>query len=162
MKIWKKVDGFNNRYSVSSDGDVRNDERGTIVKPMLSTSGYHYVHLVVDRKKRTCYVHRLVGIAFLDNPHNYPQIDHIDGCKTNNRISNLRWVNVSQNRLAYGSKQRAENRRRSVLAKHIDGTEILFKSRTAAATHFNCSPTKIKYNHLYAKGEKKGWTFQKV
>ena len=162
MKIWKKVNGFNNRYSVSSDGDVRNDERGTLVKPMLSTSGYHYVHLVANRKKHTCYVHRLVGNAFIDNPNNYPQVDHIDGCKTNNHISNLRWVSVSQNHLAYGSEQRSASRKRSVLATHLDGTKILFKSRQDAAKHFDCSPTKIKYNHLYTRSSKKGWTFEQV
>ena len=54
MNEWKKIDGFNARYSISTDGTVRNDERGTTVKPMLSTSGYHYVHLVVNRKSTPC------------------------------------------------------------------------------------------------------------
>lgn len=162
MQTWKKIDGFNDRYSVSTDGTVRNDERSTTVKPMLSTSGYHYVHLVVDRKKHTRYVHRLVGGAFIENPFEHSQIDHIDGCKTNNDIANLRWVSVSENCRAYGSEQRAENRKRSVLARHFSGEEILFSSRKEAAEHFNCSPTKIKYGRLYVKSEKKGWTFEQV
>ena len=162
MNIWKKIDGFNARYSISTDGTVMNDERGTLVKPMLSTSGYCYVHLVVNRKKYTMYVHRLVGNAFIENPYEHSQIDHIDGCKTNNHITNLRWVSVSENYRAYGSEQRAEARKRSVLARHISGEEILFNSRKAAAEHFNCSPTKIKYGQLYVKSDKKGWIFEQV
>lgn len=162
MKTWKKIDGFNDRYSISTDGTVRNDERGSTVKPMLFTSGYHYVHLVVDRKKHTRYVHRLVGGAFIENPFEHSQIDHIDGCKTNNDLSNLRWVSVSENYLAYGSEQRAESRKRSVLARNVNGEEVLFNSRKEAAEYFNCSPTKIHYGRLYVKSEKKGWTFEKV
>ena len=162
MPKWEKINGFNGRYSISTNGTIRNNERGTNVKPMLSTSGYHYVHLVMDHKKYTKYVHRLVGKAFIKNPFEYPQIDHINGCKTNNNLSNLRWVSVSTNCLAYGSEQRAENKKRSVLACHVSGEKVLFDSRTETAKHFNCSPTKIKYNHLYVKSEKKGWIFKKV
>lgn len=159
MENWKKVDGFNGRYSVSNKGSVRNDERGSLVKPMLSTSGYNYVHLVVKRKKHTCYIHRLVGKAFLNNPLNLPQIDHINGCRTDNNVSNLRWVSVSDNLRAYGSKQRSETRSKPVVAQNTNGDKIIFKSRLETAKHFNCSPSKIKYGHLYKKGDKKGWTF---
>ena len=157
MEQWKKIDGFE-RYSVSDKGQVRNDERATMVKPMTSTSGYSYVHLVRNRKKHTQYIHRLVGQAFLSNHDELPQIDHIDGCKTNNNLDNLRWVTVSQNYLAYGREARAENRKRAVKAVHIDGREVVFHSRMEAAEFFQCSDTKIKYNYLYKKGSKKGWT----
>lgn len=162
MVKWKKIEGFNNRYSVSTNGEVRNDERNSIVKPMLSTSGYHYVHLVIDRKKYTKYVHRLVGDAFLENPNGYPQIDHINGCKTNNHVSNLRWVSVRENYHAYGCETRGKNRRVPVAARHLSGQILTFASRQDAAAHFNCSDTQIAYNRLYVKSSKKGWTFYKV
>ena len=159
MQEWAKIEGFD-YYSISNDGIVRNDYRQSIVKPMLSTSGYLFVHLVKDKKKYTKYIHRLVGLAFLERQANDSQIDHIDGNKTNNVLSNLRWVTVSENCKAYGSKQRAEARKRGVTATHIDGTVIEFDSRRSAAEYFNCSPTKIKYGYLYAKGDKKGWIFK--
>lgn len=159
---FKKINGFNHRYSVSNTGVIRNDERNTILKPMLSTSGYYYVHLVVERKKYTQYVHRLVGQCFISNPNNYEQIDHINGNKLDNNVSNLRWVSVSTNRMAYGSKQRAKNRMRKVKAVHCDGTELCFNSRKDASTHFGCSPSKIRYGYLYKKGNKKDWIFELV
>lgn len=161
MERWKKVKGFNNRYSVSDKGNVKNDERNTILKPMLSTSGYHYVHLVIEQKKYTRYIHRLVGESFIDNPFNHEQIDHIDGNKTNNNISNLRWVSVSENCLAYGSKERAESRKRPIIARNVKGQVIEFNSRKEASEYFKCSPTKIKYGHCYKKGTKKDWLFEK-
>lgn len=160
--MWKIINGFNERYSVNAKGIVINNERGTFLKPMLSTSGYHYVHLVVNRKKYTMYIHRLVGSAFIKNPLENSQIDHIDGCKTNNDVSNLRWVTVSENYKAYGSEQRAEARKRSILAKNINGDEIIFDSLKSTAEYFNCSPSKVKYGHLYKKSSKKGWVFNKV
>ena len=77
--MFKEIPNYNSRYSINENGDVFNNERKTFVKPMLSTSGYHYVHLVKDRKKETKYIHRLVGEVFLGNPKKLPQIDHIDG-----------------------------------------------------------------------------------
>lgn len=157
--MFKEIPNYYSRYSINSEGVVLNNERNTIVKPMISTSGYHYVHLVKDRKKETKYIHRLVGEVFLDNLENYPQIDHIDGNKLNNSVDNLRWVTASQNSLAYGSKERAEARKKSVVATFIDGKEITFKSRKEAAEYFQCSPSKIKYGYLYKKGKKKDWIF---
>jgi hypothetical protein len=160
--MFKEIPNYYSRYSINPDGVVLNNERNAIVKPMISTSGYQYVHLVKDGKKETKYIHRLVGEAFLENPKKLPQIDHIDGNKLNNSVKNLRWVTASQNRLAYGSEKRALARMRQVKAVNISGEEIIFMSRKDAAKHFNCLPSKIEYGHLYKKGEKKGWIFSLI
>ena len=160
--MYKEIPNYNSRYSINENGKVINNERKTLVKPMLSTSGYHYVHLVKDGKKETKYIHRLVGEVFLENPDNLPQIDHLDGNKLNNSVHNLRWVTASQNRLAYGSEKRAKARMRKVKATNTIGEEIIFSSRKDAAEYFNCLPSKIKYDHLYRKGDKKGWIFSLV
>lgn len=159
MTEWRKIKGFH--YSVSNTGEVRNDKTGRILKKRHSTSGYLCVQLF-DKKTYFKYVHRLVGEAFVQNPKNHPQIDHIDGDKTNNDVSNLRWVSVSENRLAYGNEERALNRMRKVLAKKETGEEIVFSSRKSVGEYFRCSDSKVKYGWLYKKGEKKGWIFYKV
>ena len=159
MIEWRKVKDFN--YSVSNKGEVRNDKTGRILKKTVSTTGYLFVQLF-DKKTHMKYVHRLVGEAFIPNPDFLPQIDHIDGDKKNNDVSNLRWVSVSENSLAYGNEERAKNRMRKVIARNENGEEIVFESRTAAGEYFRCGASKVKYGHLYRKGEKKGWILYKV
>ena len=161
MSEWARIKGFDD-YSVSKSGNVRNEKTHRILKPMISTSGYVFFHLVKEKKKYTKYLHRILGESFIDNPHNLPQIDHIDGNKRNNDLLNLRWVSVSENRTAYGNEQRAENRRRSVVAENEQGKRIVFDSRKTAAEHFECLPSKIKYGHKYIRGKKNGWIFYKV
>lgn len=161
MENWSKVKGFD-LYSISDYGNIRNDKSGRILKQRVSTGGYACLIIVKNKKHYLRYIHRLVGEAFLPNPNNLPQIDHIDGNKLNNAVNNLRWVTVSENRTAYGNEQRAINRMRAVVAKNDDGREITFPSRTAVGDYFKCSDSKVKYNYRYSKGTKKGWIFYKV
>jgi hypothetical protein len=94
MEEWKIITDYPN-YSVSSFGNVRNDKTGRILKKNIGTDGY----LRVCLNKKCCKIHRLVGLAFIDNPNNYREIDHIYGDKNDNNIINLRWcirgVNVA-------------------------------------------------------------------
>ena len=161
MANWRKAVGYD-MYSVSDEGHVRNDLRGKILKQTVSKTGYAYLTMVQGKKHYMRYVHRLVGEAFIPNPDNLPQIDHIDGNKLNNTVSNLRWVSASENRTAYGNEQRAINRQREVVAINETGEKIVFASRQEAAQHFECHPAKIKYGHRYTRSAKKGWIFYKV
>jgi hypothetical protein len=161
MNKWETIKGFED-YSININGLVKNNKTDRILKPMISTSGYVFFHLVKDKKKYTKYLHRLIGEIFIPNPDNLPQIDHIDGNKLNNDISNLHWVSISENRTAYGNLQRAKNRMREVIAVNENGEKITFDSRKSAAIHFECCPAKIKYGYKYTKGKKSGWIFYKV
>lgn len=156
--MWKKIECRDN-YSVSRNGEVRNDKTGRILKPHKGTSGYYQIML--GRKTSPLYVHRLVATAFIENIRNCPQVDHINGCKTDNRVENLRWVTVSENALAFGHEQNIEARKKKVLATK-DGTSIIFNSRNEAAEYFNCDKSKIKYDHEFIRGEKAGWVFTLV
>lgn len=62
-----------------------------------SKSGYVYVNISKENKKHNLRVHKLVAEAFIDNPNNYKQINHIDGNRQNNKVDNLEWCNGSYN-----------------------------------------------------------------
>lgn len=84
-------------YDVSIDGIVTNRRTGLKKKPFVSDKGYYKVQLIVCGKKRNVRVHRLVAFKYLSNPHGYSAINHIDGNKLNNSISNLEWCTNSHN-----------------------------------------------------------------
>lgn len=155
MEMWKKIDELPG-YSVSNKGRIKKDSTGQIM--VLSENG-GYCRITITK-----HVHRLVAKAFLDNPESVEKcwVDHIDGNRSNNNIENLRWVTPSENCLAFGYKSRIKNKMKKVKATHLDGRIIIFESRQAAANYFKCSNSEIKYNHLYTRQNKKGWTFEKV
>lgn len=157
MVEWRKIKGFE-KYSVSNAGDVRNDKTGRILKPHISTSGYYQI--MMGRKTIPQYVHRLVAIAFIDNPENKCEVDHIDGNKLNNTLLNLRWVTKSENRMAYGYEQSNLHRQKPVVARNKNGEVIEFESRTKAAEYFKCDKSRIIYGKEFIRGEKAGWTFE--
>jgi hypothetical protein len=63
----------------------------------IGRGGYYQVSLTKNNKQNTYYLHRLLAEAFLPNPENKPQVNHIDGNKLNNSISNLEWVSIKEN-----------------------------------------------------------------
>ena len=95
---WKKIDGFEN-YSISSEGNVRNDNTMRILKPSHNNKGYLMINLWKNNKGNWKLIHRLLAIAFIPNPEGKPQINHIDGNPKNNSIDNLEWCTGSENQL---------------------------------------------------------------
>ncbi len=123
--MWKKIKEHSN-YSVSTDGMVRNDKTGRILKPALTHNGYYRV----DLNGKLCRVHTLVAETYIDNPNNYNQVNHIDGNKTNNNVDNLEWCTCSQNLLhAYKNGFKSVNYEnikepRPILQLSLDGEVI--------------------------------------
>lgn len=122
MEIWKPIPEYENHYEVSSMGRVRSKDRllphprnktmvlpkkGKILKHELDKYGYPVVTLCKEGKTRTFKVHRLVALAFIPNPDNLPQIDHINARKYDNRPANLRWCTTQQNTAWRDEKIRA-------------------------------------------------------
>ena len=92
--MWKTI--FE-RYEVSDDGVIRNKESKKILKTFINDKGYEIVSLWLNGKDKKFRVHRLVADAFISNPENKAQINHIDGNKLNNHADNLEWSTYSEN-----------------------------------------------------------------
>lgn len=98
------VDQFGRVYGVDRTKTVFDNGReyekcisGKQMKQSIHTQGYKTVSLTKDGKTKTCYVHRIVAEAFLENPDNLPMVNHKDEDKTNNFVENLEWCTASHN-----------------------------------------------------------------
>ena len=137
--IYKKIPEYPN-YEISSEGQILNIKTFRLLTPTLKDNGYYSIQL---RKKneegiimRKClYIHRLLGLCFLENPDNKPIIDHINRKRTDNRLSNLRYATYSENALnskkrwdsnCYKNIRDLSNRYRLVII--IEGVRIIDKS----------------------------------
>lgn len=130
---WRDIAGYEGLYQVSNLGRVRSLTRdvfngkvffkksGKLMRITVSKNRYCRVTLTKDAVQTQWYVHRLVATAFLPNPDNLPEVDHIDANPSNNQLCNLRWVT------------KAENMRHVFeLGHHYDGTANLLKPEVVA------------------------------
>jgi hypothetical protein len=90
------VSGYEGIYKINDVGNIYSVRTKKILKPRKS-SGYLIVCLSVNNKKNQQLVHRLVAQTFIDNPDNKKTVNHIDGNKMNNSVSNLEWSTQSEN-----------------------------------------------------------------
>ena len=98
MERWKVVEGTDGLLEVSTFGRVRSNMRdGRILKATPDNKGYMRLHVTIKRERKAFKIHRLVAEAFIPNPDNKPQVNHIDGDKSNNAVSNLEWVTSKEN-----------------------------------------------------------------
>ncbi len=95
--IWREVCGSDGRYEVSNAGAIRKVATQKLVHQYISSNGYMRASIYMDGRYRTVAVHRIIAQAFVSNPDGKPQVNHIDGNKTNNALSNLEWVTASEN-----------------------------------------------------------------
>lgn len=100
---WVDVPGYLGRYQVNTDGRVR-VIRVSDMTPRTGKAGYAYTILESGSRKKGGYrkhhlIHRLIAEAFLPNPENKPCVNHKDGDKSNNSLSNLEWATYSENTL---------------------------------------------------------------
>jgi DNA-binding XRE family transcriptional regulator len=97
MENWKPIEGYEGLYEVSDQGRVRNVKRGRLLSACKVTHGYLAYGLSKGGKTRSLLAHRLVAKAFILNPENKPQVNHIDGVKSHNFVSNLEWATAEEN-----------------------------------------------------------------
>jgi hypothetical protein len=177
---WRKTYIFPEYYLVSDDGKVKSIRSNKLLKPACDKDGYLYYVLCVNGIRKTIKAHRLVAMAFIDNPENKPALDHINGIKTDNRKENLRWVTNKENTnnpitltkvIARGKErlpllfQRSAERNfgRIKTAIYKDGIEIgKFTSQKLAAEYVGVSIGKVSQCVSGKKKSCKGYTFKKI
>jgi hypothetical protein len=96
MEEWKPINDFP-EYEVSNLGRVKSIIKNQVIRQDKNRDGYPIVSLYSRGQRKTKGVHRLIGLAFISNPDELPEIDHINRDKTDNSVSNLRWANRSDN-----------------------------------------------------------------
>lgn len=163
--MWKDVKGYEGLYQVSDDGQVKSVGRykpnhskmqyvpESIKAQRINPGGYFVVDLYKGNKQKTIGVHILVAEAFIDNPNCKETVNHIDGIKTNNYVSNLEWATPREQNIHFyqhGLKS-AEGIRKAINAMNeanakkvmcLD-TGRIFKSASEASRFFGVSPSYI-------------------
>jgi hypothetical protein len=99
-ELFKQITNYPN-YEISNHGNVRNTKTGRTLKIKIRKDNYSEVGLPIlingKNKQTWLKIHRLIGLAFIDNPDNKKCIDHIDCDRQNNHVSNLRWATHTEN-----------------------------------------------------------------
>lgn len=152
---YKAVKGFEGFYEVSDSGIVRSVDRtitvvnhgkecqrtdkGKLIRPTLKRNGYLQVGLIMSGKRTHINVHRLVAIAFVPNPNNLPEVNHIDGDKQNNTASNLEWCT---------SKENHAHAKEKGLAHYSDGRNGFSKEVINTVTGEEFETARMAYNNF--------------
>ena len=94
-EIWKEIENTNGMYFVSNLGNVKKQNKS--IKKTERKDGYVKVRINHGDCVKNYFVHRLVALAFIPNENNLPQVNHIDGNKSNNTVANLEWCSEKEN-----------------------------------------------------------------
>lgn len=92
----KDIKGYEGLYAVTSCGRVWSYTNKRFLNPQ-SNGNYYQVNLSKCGKTRHFFIHRLVAEAYLDNPNDFPQVNHLDENKANNAVTNLQWCTIKDN-----------------------------------------------------------------
>ena len=183
---WKTISDTQGRYEVSSLGRVRSTDRvvrysngrvysykSKMLKPCRDKDGYLLIGIRNKNRRQTIKVHRAVAKAFICNPHNKREVNHINGIKTDNRKENLEWVSSSENKthaFKIGLTDPAKNVKVKKGEEHyLSKTLIAYKDGVEVKRYFPiCEAAKdgIILGTLHKQMKKgstyKGMTFKKV
>lgn len=151
-EIWKDVKGYEGLYQVSNFGEIKHlpydfrnisgthhiNERKLI--PHTNNNGYYMVDLYKNNKRKTLLLHRLVAQAFVENPNNYPIVNHKDNTPSNCNASNLEWCTLSYNsQYSYNTTNRAKTTKWSKGKNHYKSKKVYATDKQGKILYrFNC------------------------
>jgi len=148
--MWKRAH-LSDQYEVSTDGLVRNAVTGHVLKPMFNSCKYHRV----DIHGKSTAVHRLVAIAFIDNPNNLPEVGHKNGIKTDNRVNNLEWTTKSDNQIhAYKTGLRSSKGTKNKAAKLNEAKVLEIRAKSLKWCGFSATTLGKEYGVYHSVIEK--------
>ena len=146
-----KIEGYEDilpRYWINKEGQITNKETGKTIKWLISRHGYYYCHLWTNNRSRYIRMHRLLALAFIPNPNNYPLVRHLNDIKTDNRLENLVWGTMSEN-MKDSIKNGKYNQEASEKARNI-GRKI---SGTKCSKKVLCIETNTIFNNTKEAGD---------
>lgn len=122
--MWKQIPGYSN-YLINDKGDIYSIKSKRLIKQRVSKFGYYRAALFKEAgEKHEIMVHRLVAMAFLENPANLPQVNHKNENKTDNRVENLEWCTCSYN-INYGNRNKTVSRKLAKIKEKTAARKIL-------------------------------------
>lgn len=175
-EIWKPIEGTDGRYEVSNTGKIRslnykNTGKTVELKPAPDPKGYIKTMILVNGKYKTVKLHRLVAEAFIPNPENKPQVNHKDGNKNNNAVSNLEWstnIDNAHHAIIHGlfinsfkATENANNKRKKkVIAIDKNGRQYVFESINEASRKLEVNRRQIQETLKGNRYQARGFTFK--
>ena len=161
-EIFMPIENYPN-YAVSNKGNVMNISNKKIINNWSDFSqGYVSTSLSKDGKKKTFKTHRLVALAFIDNPEKKPYVNHIDGNKSNNEITNLEWVTAQENTL-HAQENNLKSGNKPIVSTNIEnGYKKTFYSIGECADYFNTNKGSIHRVLSGKRNKSKGHKFEYI
>lgn len=140
MIMWRDIAGFEGLYQVSDEGQIRNARTAYVLKPRKDADGYLLVTIWRGKPVEQFEVklHREVAKAFIPNPGNKPQVNHLDGNRANATLSNLEWATCSENHFhSFRELGRKVGNEKAIVAENADEKKHFESLKAAERAGFN-------------------------